>query len=189
MKKVSLQRIVIWIAQAAAVGFTIPTILRFVNNPGAQLTFENSYFVMPIVITLIGFTIIGEAITTYVLGLTAFVLLIMLLCVILFQRALKYGIFLFAVVLLDVTTLFAWFKGEVFEVSRITEIFYTHIVVMIVLIAGMIAAYIVRVQKHKSEVELEELAEAEIEFEVKEKLGDPISEEKENTDKPVSSDS
>jgi hypothetical protein len=60
---------------------------------------------------------------------------------------------------------------------------------MVLLIVGMIAGYRYRVVEHQKEVELEERAEAEVEFEVNNKLMDPIIESNKNTDDSVSSDS
>jgi hypothetical protein len=205
MKKLTISQVLIWITQLAIIGFTLPTIIGFINSPNRILTLEGSYFLIPIIVGLIGFSVIGESVAMIVIGLTGFILLIMLLCVIFFKRALKYGVFLFAVLLLDLTTMFAWYKGEVFEVSYVTTSFYIHVVVMAILIAGMIAAYFVRVEKQKAEIEMEEQAETEVEFEIKDKLSeptmtevefevedklsDPIAEPKENTDDSVSSDS
>jgi hypothetical protein len=189
MKKLTLSKVVIWITQLAIIGFALPTIIGFFNSPNRILTLEGSYFLIPIIVGLIGFSVIGESVAMIVIGLTGFILLIMLLCVIFFKRALKYGVFLFAVLLLDLTTMFAWYKGEVFEVSYVTTSFYIHVIVMAMLIAGMIAAYFNRVEKHRREIEMEEQAETEVEFEIKGKLSEPIVEPKENTDDSVSSDS
>jgi hypothetical protein len=189
MKKFSVNQVLILITQAAVIGFMIPTIIGFLSSSDRILTLEGSYFLMPIIIGLIGFSVIGESIAVYVMGLTAFVLLIMLICVILLKRALKYGVFLFAMLLLDVATMVAWYKGEIFEVSYVTMSFYVHVIVMVLLVIGMIAGYRYRVIEHQKEVEIEERAEAEVEFEVENKLIDPLIESNKNTDDSVSSDS
>ena len=189
MKKVSISKVMVWIAQVAIIGFMIQTIIGFLSSPDRILTLEGSYFLMPIIIGLIGFSVIGESIAVYVMGLTAFVLMIMLICVILLKRAVKYGVFLFAVLLLDLATMVAWYKNEIFEVDYVTTSFYVHVGVMVLLIVGMIAGYRYRVVEHQKEVELEERAEAEVEFEVNNKLMDPIIESNKNTDDSVSSDS
>jgi hypothetical protein len=189
MRKVTISQILVWIAQTAMIGFMIPTVVGFFSSPDRMLTLEGSYFLIPIIIGLIGYSVVGEMIAVYVMGLTAFILLIMLICVIFLKRALKYGVFLFAVLLLDLTTMIAWYKGEIFEIGYVTTIFYVHIVVMALLVVGMIGGYRFRVDKHLKEVELEERSEAEVEFEVRNKLVDPQFESKENTDDSVSSDS
>jgi hypothetical protein len=176
-------------AQAAVIGFMIPTVLGFLVNSNQTLTLEGSFFQMPIIVSLIGFSVIGELATSIAMGFTAIIFIIMLLNVIFFVRALKFGGFLFSVILLDLTTLFAWYKGEVFSVGYVTINFVVHLLVLALLIAGMIGAYRIRTENQIMEEEKDELAEAEIEFEVENKLSDESPEPKENTDESVSSDS
>ncbi len=189
LKKVSINQMLVWIAQAAVIGFMIPTVFGFLVDSNQTLTLESSFFQIPIIVSLIGFSVIGEVATSIAMGFTAVIFIIMLLNVIFFVRALKFGGFLFSVILLDVTTLFAWYKGEVFSVGYVTVNFVVHILVMVLLIAGMIGAYRIRTENQIVEEEQEELAEAEIEFEVENKLIDESIESKENTDESVSSDS
>lgn len=189
MKKLTINQVLIWIAQVAVIGFTLPTIIGFFISPNGILPIEGSFFLIPIILGLIGFSIIGESVASIVMGLTGFILVIMLFCVIFFKRALKYGVFLFAVLLLDLTTMIAWFKSEIFEVGYVTTNLLVHLLVMALLIAGMIAAYFTRTQKQQKYIEKVELLEAELEFEVEDKLVDPQPEPKENTDIAVSSDS
>lgn len=189
LKKISKNQLLIWIAQTALIGFMIPTVIGFLVSPNQMLTLEGSFFLMPIIMGLIGFSIIGEAASSIVMGITAVLFVIMLLNILYFTRALKYGIFLFSVLLLDMTTMFAWYKGEVFSVGYVTTNFIIHLVVMGLLAGGMFGAYRIRTENQIIESEKEELAEAEIEFEVEEKLGDPQPEPKENTEDSVSSDS
>lgn len=189
MKKASINQILVWIAQAAVIGFMIPTVFGFLVDSKQALTLESSFFQIPIIVSLIGFSVIGEVATSIAMGFTAVIFIIMLLNVIFFVRALKFGGFLFSVILLDLTTLFAWYKGEVFSVGYVTVNFVVHLLVMASLIAGMIGAYRIRTQNQILEEEKNELAEAEVEFEVENKLCDEMPEPKENTDESVSSDS
>lgn len=179
----------VWIAQAAVIGFMIPTVFGFLIDSNQVLTLEGSFFLMPIIVSLIGFSVIGEAATSIAMGFTAIIFVIMLINVIYFVRAFKFGGFLFSIILLDVTTMFAWYKGEVFSVGYVTVNFTVHLLVMALLIAGMIGAYRIRTENQMIEEEQDELAEAEIEFEVESKLSDEPIEAKENTDDSVSSDS
>ena len=189
LKKISKNQLLIWVAQAAFIGFMIPTVFGFLVSPNQMLTLEGSFFLMPIIMGLIGFSIIGEVASAIVMGITAVAFIIMGITVIYFARALKYGIFLFSVLLLDVTTMFAWYKGEVFSVGYVTTNLIIHLVVMGLLVGGMFGAYRIRTENQIIEAEKEELAEAEVEFEVEEKLGDPQPEQKENTEDSVSNDS
>jgi hypothetical protein len=189
MKKFSNNQMMVWVAQAALIGFMIPTLIGFLTSSNQMLSLEGSFFLIPIIMGLIGFSIIGDVAASIVMGITAVVFIIMLLNVMFLKRALKYGIFLFAVLLLDVTTMFAWYKGEVFSVGYVTTNFIIHLIVMGLLVLGMFGAYRMRVTKHQKEVEIEERIEAEVEFEVESKLVDPMIEPKENTDESVSSDS
>jgi hypothetical protein len=189
MKKPTINQIVIWVAQATVVGFILPTIFGFFISPNGILPLEGSFFLIPIILGLIGFSIIGESVASIVMGLTGFILLIMLICVIFFKRAMKYGVFLFAILLLDLTTMIAWFKSEIFEAGYVNTNFYIHLAVMAILIAGMTSSYFTRTLKQQKDIEKEELVEAEVEFEVEHKLSDPESELKENTEDSVSSDS
>ena len=187
MKKITLNQVLVWIAQAAVVGFMIPTIVGFLVSTNRLLTLEGSFFLIPIIIGLIGYSIIGEVAATIVMGITAVVFVAMLIALIYFKRAPKFGIFLLSVFLLDLTTMFAWFKGEVFSVSYVTTNLIIHLVIMGLIIVAMIASYRTRVLKQEKEMEKQEFAEAEVEFEVERKLGDP--QPNENTVETVSSDS
>jgi hypothetical protein len=189
LKKVSINQILVWMAQAAVIGFMIPTVIGFFVNSNQLLTLEGSFFLMPIIMGLIGFSIIGEVAASIVMGITAVLFIIMLLNIIFFVRALKYGVFLFSILLLDVTTMFAWYKGEVFSVGYVTFSFIIHLLVMGLLVGGMMGAYRIRIENQITKIEKEELAEAEVEFEVEDKLIDPFPESKENTEDSVSSDS
>ena len=187
MKKITLNQVLVWIAQAAVVGFMIPTIVGFLVSTNRLLTLEGSFFLIPIIIGLIGYSIIGEVAATIVMGITAVVFVAMLIALIFFKRAPKFGIFLLSVFLLDLTTMFAWFKGEVFSVSYVTTNLIIHLVIMGLIIVAMIASYRTRVLKQEKEMEKQEFAEAEVEFEVERKLVDP--QPNENTVETVSSDS
>ena len=187
MKKITLNQVLVWIAQAAVVGFMIPTIVGFLVSTNRLLTLEGSFFLIPIIIGLIGYSIIGEVAATIVMGITAVVFVAMLIALIFFKRAPKFGIFLLSVFLLDLTTMFAWFKGEVFSVSYVTTNLIIHLVIMGLIIVAMIASYRSRVLKQEKEMENQEFAEAEVEFEVERKLVDP--QPNENTVETVSSDS
>lgn len=187
MKKITLNQVLVWIAQAAVVGFMIPTIVGFLVSTSRLLTLEGSFFLIPIIIGLIGYSIIGEVAATIVMGITAVVFVAMLIALIFFKRAPKFGIFLLSVFLLDLTTMFAWFKGEVFSVSYVTTNLIIHLVIMGLIIVAMIASYRSRVLKQEKEMENQEFAEAEVEFEVERKLVDP--QPNENTVETVSSDS
>lgn len=189
MKKASINQIVVWITQAAVIGFMIPTIIGFLSSSDRMLTLQGSFFLIPIIIGLIGFSIIGEVAASIVMAITAVVFIVMLLNVVYFTRALKYGVFLFSLLLLDLTTMFAWYKAEVFSVGYVTVNFYIHLLVMGLLVGGMFGAYRIRTENQIIATEKEEFAEAEVEFEVEDKLSDPLPEPKENTDDPVSSDS
>ena len=189
MKKITVNQVLVWVAQAAVVGFMIPTIFGFLISTDRLLTLEGSFFLIPIIMGLIGYSIIGDVATTIVMGITAIVFVTMLIALIFFKRGPKFGIFLLSVFLLDMTTMFAWFKGEVFSVSYVTVNLIIHLVIMGLLIVAMVASYRTRVLKQEKASEKQELAEAEVEFEVESKLVDPQPEVKENTVETVSSDS
>lgn len=202
MKKITVNQVLVWVAQAAVVGFMIPTIIGFLISTNRLLTLEGSFFLIPIIMGLIGYSILGEVATTVVMGITAIVFVAMLIALIFFKRAPKFGIFLLSVFLLDLTTMFAWFKGEVFSVSYVTTNLIIHLVIMGLIIVAMVVSYRSRVLKQEKASEKQELADAEVEFEVENKLVDPQSEPEdestlvdpqpepeENTVETVSSDS
>lgn len=189
MKKITVNQVLVWVAQAAVVGFMIPTIVGFLASDNRLLTLEGSFFLIPIIMGLIGYSILGEVAATIVMGITVIVFVAMLIALIFLKRAPKFGIFLLSVFLLDLTTMFAWFKGEVFSVSYVTTNLIIHLVIMVLLVVAMVASYRTRVLKQEKASEKQELADAEVEFEVESKLVDPQLEVKENTVETVSSDS